>query len=76
MKREKVRKLLLIIAFLLFPITMWYFSPDIIIVGAMERVINGSFITFSIMLFGSIFLEDYFADIYAQQAVCKNVLCW
>lgn len=60
MKREKVRKLLLIIAFLLFPITMWYFSPDIIIVGAMERVINGSFITFSIMLFGSIFFGRLF----------------
>ena len=60
MKRQKVRKLLLIVAFLLFPITMWYFSPDIIIVGAMERIINGSFITFSMMLFGSIFFGRLF----------------
>lgn len=60
MKRQKLRKLLLITAFLLFPITMWYFSPDIIILGAMERIINGSFITFSMMLFGSIFFGRFF----------------
>lgn len=60
MKRQKIRKLLLITAFLLFPITMWYLSPAIIIQGAMERVINGSFITFSLMLFCSVFLGRIF----------------
>ena len=60
MKRHKIRKLLLITAFLLFPITMWYISPYIIIQGAMERVINGSFITFSMMLFCSIFFGRFF----------------
>lgn len=60
LKRQKVRKFLLITAFLLFPITMWYLSPYIIIQGAMERIINGSFMVFSIMLFGSIFLGRFF----------------
>lgn len=59
MKRQKVRKLLLIISLLLFPITMWYFSPYIIILGATQRIINGSFITFLIMLFGSIFFGRF-----------------
>lgn len=60
LKRQRVRKLLLVTAFLLFPITMWYLSPYIIIQGATERIINGSFIVFSIMLFGSIFLGRFF----------------
>lgn len=60
MKRQNVRKLLLIIALLLFPITIWYFSPYIIIQGATERIINGSFITFCVMLFGSIFFGRFF----------------
>ena len=52
--------MLLITALLLFPITMWYFSPEIIIMGAAQSIINGSFITFFIMLFGSIFFGRFF----------------
>lgn len=60
MKRQKVRKTILLISLLLFPITMWYFSPYLIIRGAMEHIINGSFIVFFSMLilsmlFGRIF---------------------
>jgi ferredoxin-type protein NapH len=60
MKRQKIRKLLLIMAMLLFPITMWYFSPYVIIQGAMEGIVTGSFVTFSLMLFGSIFFGRFF----------------
>lgn len=60
MKRQKVRKFLLITALLLFPITMWYMSPAIIIEGAMKRIINGSFIVFLMMLIGSVFFGRFF----------------
>lgn len=44
--RQKVRKCLLLISFLAFPITIWYFSPYLIINAAMEHIINGSFVVF------------------------------
>lgn len=53
--RQRIRKTTLLISLLLFPITMWYFSPYIIINAAMEHVINGSFIVFVVMLIFSVF---------------------
>lgn len=41
---------------LLFPLTIWYFSPYLIINAAMEHIINGSFIMFAFMfVFGMFF---------------------
>ena len=53
--RQRIRKTTLLISLLLFPITMWYFSPYLIIGAAMEHVINGSFIVFAAMLVFSMF---------------------
>ena len=53
--RQKVRKGLLLFSFLAFPITIWYFSPYLIINAAMEHIINGSFIVFCLMLIFSMF---------------------
>ena len=60
MKRQNFRKLILIISMLLFPITIWYMSPYLIIQGAMEGIVTGSFIVFLLMLFGSVFLGRFF----------------
>lgn len=46
--------------FFLFPITYYYFSPYLIIMGASEGVISGSLITFTAMLIGSIFFGRLF----------------
>lgn len=48
--RQRVRKTILVISFLLFPITIWYFSPYLIIQAASEHIMNGSFIVFVTML--------------------------
>lgn len=53
-KRQKIRLGLLLISLLLFPITIWYFSPYMIIVGAMEGVMTGSFVLFTLLFIGSI----------------------
>jgi ferredoxin-type protein NapH len=45
---------------LLFPITIWYFSPELIILGAIDGVVTGSFIVFLAMLVSSIFLGRLF----------------
>ncbi len=53
--RQKVRKTMLIISFIIFPVTIWYFSPYLIIQAASEHIINGSFIVFIAMLVFSVF---------------------
>jgi polyferredoxin len=60
MKRQNTRKLFLISALLLFPITIYYFSPYVIIQGALEGIITGSFIVFLVMLLSSFFFGRLF----------------
>ena len=40
MKRQRLRKLLLIAYLLLFPITLYYFSPVLIINEGLKRIIK------------------------------------
>ena len=54
--RQRIRKTILIISFLLFPVTIWYFSPYLIIQAASEHIMNGSFIVFVSMFVLSMFL--------------------
>ena len=77
MKRQKIRRLLLIISLLLFPVTLYYFSPALIINGAFKNVMNGSFITFLLMLvlsipFGRVFC-GYLCPAGSLQDVCRSV---
>lgn len=56
MSLQKFRKFSITISMLLFPITIWYFSPYLIFMAAMQHIINGSFITFTLMfIFGMFF---------------------
>ena len=48
--RQKIRKTLIYLAAIIFPITMFYYSPYVIIHAATESVICGSFILFAFML--------------------------
>ena len=44
--RQRIRKGVILTTFLLFPIIMNYFSPYVIIDGASQGIVNGSFIVF------------------------------
>ena len=44
--RQKIRKTAILISFILFPVTFYYFSPYLIIDGASQGIISGSFLTF------------------------------
>ena len=65
--RQRVRKTILVISFLLFPITIWYFSPYLIIQAASEHILNGSFIVFVTMLILSMFFFFFFETRMAKQ---------
>lgn len=53
-RRQRVRKALLLVSFLLFPLTLYYFSPVLIIQGAAEGVFTGSAIAFGLMFLSSL----------------------
>jgi polyferredoxin len=54
--RQRIRRALLLLSLLLFPITLYYFSPALIIQGAAEGVVNASFIVFGLMFLAALFV--------------------
>lgn len=56
MRRQTVRRIALYISVALFPVTFYYLSPVLILQGASEGIVNGSFLVFSAMLISSLFL--------------------
>jgi polyferredoxin len=54
--RQCIRRALILISFLLFPITLNYFSPYLIIDGASQGIINGSFVLFGLLFLSSLVL--------------------
>ena len=59
MKRQQLRKAILIISFLLLPITLFYFSPAIIVFAAKQGIINGSFIIFCLLTILAVFFGRF-----------------
>ncbi|MEE8568323.1 MAG: 4Fe-4S binding protein [Anaerolineales bacterium] len=57
--RQRIRKALLFVSLLLFPLTLYYFSPMLIIQGASEGIINGSFVVFGLMFLSALFLGRF-----------------
>lgn len=55
-KRQKIRKTLLTITFIIFPAIFYYFSPYLIVEATLNGIISGSFIVFSLMFISSLFL--------------------
>jgi polyferredoxin len=55
-KRQRIRKALIILAFLSFPVTMNLLSPVVILNAAANGIVNGSLIMFGLMFLTSLFL--------------------
>lgn len=54
--RQRTRKALLIVSFLLFPLFMNYLSPYVIIDGASQGIVNGSLVMFALMFLSALFV--------------------
>jgi hypothetical protein len=52
--RQQWRKALLLVSFLLFPLTMNYLSPYVIVDGASMGIVNGSLIAFGLLFLSSL----------------------
>ena len=73
--RQHIRRLLLLLAFLLFPITMNYLSPYIIIDGASQGIVNGSLVMFGLMFVSSLFVGRLWCG-WACPAGALGELCF
>ena len=54
-KRQKIRRGIVFFMFLMFPVVVNYLSPFLILAGASEGIITGSFIVFGLMFLSSLF---------------------
>ena len=54
--RQRIRSAILLFIFLLFPVVMNFLSPYVIIDGAFQGIISGSFIVFGALFVSSLFL--------------------
>lgn len=59
-KRQRVRIGILLASFALFPVTIFYFSPYLIVWGAFQGVVAGSAMTFTLQLLCAVFLRRAF----------------
>ena len=59
-RRQRVRRLILLVSFLLFPITIFYFSPALIIEGALAGAVVGSMLVFSLQFLFALVLGRAF----------------
>jgi polyferredoxin len=57
--RQRLRRTLQFISFLLLPATLYYFSPALILQGASEGVVNGSLIVFGLLFVSSLFVGRF-----------------
>jgi ferredoxin-type protein NapH len=58
--RQSVRRALLLVSFLLFPVTFYYLSPYLIIMGTSERTASGSMVVFGVMTLSALVLGRLF----------------
>lgn len=55
-RRQATRKALLFVSMLLFPVTLNFLSPYVIIDGAFQGIVNGSMVVFGVLFVASLFV--------------------
>ena len=76
--RQNIRKWILIISFLLIPVTIFYISPIVIMMGAAEGIATGSMILFLLLFILSLFVArlwcGWLCPMGAWQEICSPVM--
>ncbi len=73
----RTRRILIFVSFLLFPVTLNYFSPYLVIAGASQGIITGSLIVFaalfvSSLIFGRAFC-GWICPLGGMQDACRSI---
>jgi len=76
--RQKLRKALLIITFLLIPVTIFYVSPIVLMMGAGEGIVSGSMLLLILLFFLSLVVArlwcGWLCPMGAWQEICSPVM--
>jgi ferredoxin-type protein NapH len=76
--RQKFRKWILVVSFLLLPVTLMYISPIVIVMGAAEGIATGSMILFIALFFLSLAVArlwcGWLCPMGAWQEICSPVI--
>lgn len=76
--RQKIRKVILILTFILIPLTIFYVSPIVIMMGASEGIVSGSMILFILLFLLSLFVGrlwcGWLCPMGAWQELCSPVM--
>jgi polyferredoxin len=74
-RRQKIRKSILIISFLLFPVTFYYFSPYLIIDGASQGIITGSLLIFTLLFITALVIGRLFCGWLCPAGGLQRLCC-
>ena len=76
--RQKIRRMLLIISFLLIPVTIFYISPIVVMMGAGEGIVTGSLLLYITLFILSLVVArlwcGWLCPMGAWQEICSPVI--
>jgi len=71
--RQKYRRWILILTFLLIPVTIFYISPIIIMMGAFEGIVTGSFLLYIVLFALSLFAGRIWCGWLCPMGACQEL---
>ncbi|MDO8841267.1 4Fe-4S binding protein [Methanocalculus sp.] len=71
--RLKIRRWILIITFLLIPVTIFYISPIVIMMGASEGIVTGTFLLYIILFILSLFAGRIWCGWLCPMGACQEL---
>jgi polyferredoxin len=75
MERQRLRSTILLVSLILFPLTYYYFSPYLIVQGASEGIVAGSFFIFTLLFLASFIFGRGFCGWICPAGAEQELLC-
>jgi ferredoxin-type protein NapH len=71
--RQKIRRAMLILTFLLVPVTIFYISPIVVMMGASEGVVTGSFLLYVALFLTSLVAGRIWCGWLCPMGACQEI---
>lgn len=73
--RQRTRQALLIVSALLFPVTFYYLSPAVILMGASEGIVTGSFVVFGLLFLAALVFGRAYCGWICPGGAVSEAMC-